>query len=410
MAATVPNEPVMKPEAALGFLAQASGVLAGSLDYERTLAEVARLTVPDVTDWCAVDMVQPDGSLRQITSVHPDAEQEQLLMELRRRYRAEKGGSAGATYAIRSGEPTLVADTSGMAEIDLLPEEQDTYRRLGPKSYMIVPLMARGRTIGALTLLSTREGRHYTDADLDFAQHLGRRFALAIDNARLYDEAEGARAMLDTLFRSVPVGLAILDAELKVVRANDALGAISTRPGSDCVGCGPDALFGTVGAEIEELCRNVMATGEPLLDHDVTARARHYVVSCTPVEAADGSAAGVGLVTIDVTERLRLLERERVAARRSEFLARAGEVLESSLDFETTLRNVAALAVPDVADWCTIHLLEDTGDIRLVAASHADPERERFAWEISERYPALSDAPGGVPEVIRSGHGEAHST
>src|SRR3954469_4874464 len=114
MAATTPRpEPVMKPEAALGFLAQASGVLAGSLDYERTLTEVARMAVPDVADWCAVDIVEADGSLRQVTSVHTDPEQEALLLELRRRYRAEKGASAGATYAIESGEPTLAPDTTG---------------------------------------------------------------------------------------------------------------------------------------------------------------------------------------------------------------------------------------------------------------------------------------------------------
>src|SRR3954454_25154177 len=293
MAATAPNEPVMKPEAALGFLAQVSGVLAGSLDYERTLAEVARLAVPDIADWCAVDMGEPDGSLRQITSVHPDPEQEALLLELRRRYREEKGAAAGATHAIMSGEATLAADTTGSAEIDLRDEEAETSRRLGPKSYMIVPLTARGRTIGALTLLSTRQGRHYTEADLDFAQHLGRRFALAIDNARLYDEAERARAMLDTLFRSVPVGLAILDAELRCVRANDALGAISVRPGSECVGCGLDSLFGDYGSELGELCRRVLATGESLLDHDVTWGNRHYVISCTPVQAGDGAPAGV---------------------------------------------------------------------------------------------------------------------
>src|SRR3954451_4821188 len=105
--ATTDRRPVMDPESALGFLAQASGVLAGSLDYERTLAEVARLAVPDIADWCAVDIVENDGSLRQITSVHPDAEQEQLLLELRRRYRAEKGATAGATYAILSGDPVL---------------------------------------------------------------------------------------------------------------------------------------------------------------------------------------------------------------------------------------------------------------------------------------------------------------
>ncbi|MEA2429301.1 MAG: hypothetical protein QOF37_2929, partial [Thermoleophilaceae bacterium] len=242
--ATTDRRPVIDPESALGFLAQASGVLARSLDYERTLLEVARLAVPDVADWCAVDIVEADGSLRQITSTHPDQEQEALLMELRRRYRAEKGGGAGATYAILSGEPTLAADVRGQAEIALQAEERKLYRRLGPKSYMIVPLVARGRTIGALTLLSTREGRHYTDTDLEFAQHLGRRFALAIDNARLYDEAEGARAMLDTLFRSVPVGLAILDHDLMCVRANDALSAVAGREAGACAGCSLGTLFG----------------------------------------------------------------------------------------------------------------------------------------------------------------------
>jgi serine phosphatase RsbU (regulator of sigma subunit)/PAS domain-containing protein len=408
--ATTNRRPVMDPESALGFLAQASGVLAGSLDYERTLAEVARLVVPDVADWCAVDVVEADGSLRQITSTHPDPDQEALLMELRRRYRAEKGGSAGATYAILSGEPTLAKDTTGAIEIDLRDGEEELYRRLGPKSYMIVPLTARGRTIGALTLLSTREGRHYTEADLDFAQHLGRRFALAIDNARLYDEAERARAMLDTLFRSVPVGLAMLDSELRVVRANDAISAIAARPAAECVGCSIPALFGRRGDELEPLCRQVLETGEPLLDHDATWGARHYVVSCTPVRAADGSPAGVGLVTIDVTERRRLLERERVAGRRSAFLARAGEVLESSLDYETTLRNVAQLAVPDVADWCAIHMTDDTGAVRLVAVANPDPEREKMAWEFDERYPTQADAPGGPAAVIRTGQGEAHST
>src|SRR5919205_257623 len=113
------ERPVMDAESALGFLAQASGVLAGSLDYERTLAEVARLVVPDVADWCAVDIVDADGSLRQITSVHPDPEQESLLLELRRRYREEKGAAAGATYAILAGDPILATDVRGSAEIEV---------------------------------------------------------------------------------------------------------------------------------------------------------------------------------------------------------------------------------------------------------------------------------------------------
>jgi len=76
---------VLDPQRALAFLAQASAVLARSLDYERTLAEVAQLAVPEFSDWCAVDVVQPDGSLRQISSGHPDPRLEKLLMERRRR-------------------------------------------------------------------------------------------------------------------------------------------------------------------------------------------------------------------------------------------------------------------------------------------------------------------------------------
>jgi serine phosphatase RsbU (regulator of sigma subunit) len=117
----------------------------------------------------------------------------------------------------------------------------------------------------------------------------------------------------------------------------------------------------------------------------------------------------VGVVTIDVTERRRLLERERAAGQRSAFLARAGEVLETSLDYETTLRNVAKIAVPDIADWCAVHMLDASGTIRLVAAAHADPEREKLAWELDERFPTARDAPAGVPAVIRTGQGEAHS-
>src|SRR3954447_11253373 len=399
--ATAAPHPVMDAQSALGFLARASGVLAGSLDYERTLAEVARLAVPDVADWCAVDVVEADGSLRQITSVHPDPEQESLLLELRRRYRAEKGADAGANFAILSGEPVLASDVTGQVEIDLREEERELYRRLGPRSYMIVPLVARGRTIGALTLLSTRAGRHYVDADLDFAQHLARRFALAIDNARLYDEAERSRAMLDTLFQSVPVGLAFLDRELRCVRANEALAAIAGDVETACAASPLAQRLGRADGGIERLARRVVASGEPLLDHDLESRDRHWVVSLTPVRATDGSVAGLALVTVDVTER-------RAAAQRSAFLVRAGEILESSLDYETTLRNVARIAVPEIADWCAVHMADQTGGIRLMAVTHADPEREKLAWELQERFPLTGEEARGPVEAIRSGRIEVN--
>jgi serine phosphatase RsbU (regulator of sigma subunit)/anti-sigma regulatory factor (Ser/Thr protein kinase) len=193
---------VLDPQRALAVLAEVSAVLARSLDYERTLAEVARLAVPEFADWCGVDVIQPDGALRQITSGHPDQRVEELLLELRRRYRREKGTSEGAMHVIATGESELVTDVRGGAQIDIPAGEEELYALLSPRSYMIVPMVARGRTIGALTFLSTREGRHYGPVDLDFAHHLARRFGLAADNARLYQQAEDARERLTFLARA----------------------------------------------------------------------------------------------------------------------------------------------------------------------------------------------------------------
>jgi PAS domain S-box-containing protein len=410
MARTEERPAVMDPQSALGFLAQASGLLATSLDYERTLTEVARLAVPDVADWCAIDIVQPDGSTRQVTSVHPNPELEALLLELRRRYREEKQGSEGTARVIATAEPELVPDVAGQAAIPLSAGEAESYRRLAPRSYMIVPLVARGRTIGALTLLSMREGRHYGNSDLDFAQHLARRFALAVDNARLYDEAERSRGLLDTLFASAPVGLGYYDADLRCVRANEALAAINGLPVEEHLGRPIAEILGPLADRVVPLYRHALTSGEPLLEQEVAGEAhgapglqRHWLYSCTPVRGGDGTTIGVSSVVQDVTERRARLERERAARRRATFLARASELLESSLDYETTLRNVAQIVVPEIVDWCVIHVLDEAGEIKLVAAAHADPEKERLAWELEPRYPVQPDAPTGTAAVIRTG-------
>src|SRR3954465_1590790 len=394
---------VMDPQSALGFLAQASGLLAASLDYERTLSEVARLAVPDVADWCAIDIVQPDGTTRQVTSVHPDPDMEELLLELRRRYREEKRGSEGTAHVIATGEPELARDVTGQVAIDLDAGEVETYRRMAPRSYMIVPLVARGRTIGALTLLSLREGRHYNESDLDFAQTLGRRFGLAVDNARLYDEAERSRGLLDTLFGSAPVGLGFFDSELRCVRVNEALAAINGLSVDEHPGRPLVELLGPLADRVLPLYRHALVSGEPILEQEIHGEAldapgetRHWLVSCTPVRTGDGTILGVSSVVLDVTERHALLERERAGRRRATFLARASELLESSLDYETTLRNVAEIVGPEIVDWCAIHVIDEAGEIKLVAAAHTDPAKAALAWELDSRYPSRPDATTGV--------------
>ena len=202
------------PPSRFEFLDGASEVLARSLDFEQTLADVARLAVPELADWCAIDIVQDDGSLRQITSRHPDPAQEELLLELRRRFRANVKGSAGVAKVVvrpAGARPQHGRPVVGGFELD--PRRARVYARLAPQSYLIVPLVTRGRTIGALTLLSTRTGRHYGDQDRMFAEHLARRFALAIDNASLFEQSRSAHARSEFLVRAGEILSSSLDYE-----------------------------------------------------------------------------------------------------------------------------------------------------------------------------------------------------
>jgi len=281
--------------------------------------------------------------------------------------------------------------------------------RLGPSSYMIVPLMARGRTIGAVTLLSTTPGRHYTAQDLAFAETLAGRFALAIDNAQLYEAAGRWLGLLDTLFATAPVGLAFIDLQERFVRVNEALAAMNGVSVEDHLGRTIEAVLGAEGDPVATAFRAVVATGEPILERELSARpswapdeVRHWVSSFTPVRGASDELLGVGVVVIDNTERRRLLEAERAGRARADFLARAGLLLDASLDYEETLRNVADIAVPEIADWCSIRILDAERRLQPVATAHADPERLALAREYEHRFPMEADEPGST-DVARTG-------
>jgi PAS domain S-box-containing protein len=202
----------------VSFLAEASATVGTTLDYESVLTQAASASVPRFADWCGVDIVQPDGSLRQITSPMEDPAVEALLMELRRRYRSELGASAGAMRAIATGEPELRSDVSEGPDLNLRPGEEEHYERLSPQSYMIVPLIARERTFGAMTFLSTTPGRHYGDQDLQLATELARRLALAVDNARLYEETRGAQDRLAFLVEASELLAETLDVDITLGR------------------------------------------------------------------------------------------------------------------------------------------------------------------------------------------------
>jgi serine phosphatase RsbU (regulator of sigma subunit)/PAS domain-containing protein len=384
--------PVVSPEQALAYLASASALLARSLDYETTLREVARLAVPDVADWCGVLLMDSADGERELSSGYSDPAIEELLLEIRRNRRAEEGASESRRVA-ETGEPILAGDVRATSLHEPMTEHQRALvERLAPKSYLIVPLAARGRTLGSMTLLSTRAGRHYTASDLAFAEALAQRCAIAIDNARLHDRAERSLSLLDTVFSTAPVGLAFVDRDLNPVRVNDSYAGLHPR----------------VRDELVPSHRHVIATGEAVLDRELTTvggdgARRHWSASFTPVTDADGSVTGVIVSVVDVTERRALHDAEREARVRADFLARAGAILDASLDYEETLAAVAQIAIPEVADWCAVSVLDEAGVLQEVATAHVDDAQLELGREISRRFPPDPASASGTYGVARSG-------
>ncbi len=187
-------------EEATAFLADASKVLARSLDRQATLDAVAQLVVPRLADWCVIVVGDQDGCLGPIEVTCAETGQE----ELRNAWRSCCGESKGrlCERVLRTGKPELVPDVSDedLADAACDPAQLELLRRIHPRSLIAVPLIARGRTLGVLTLFASGARRRYDETDLFLAEHLGSRAALALANAELYETAQRAvRAREDVL-------------------------------------------------------------------------------------------------------------------------------------------------------------------------------------------------------------------
>ena len=268
------------------LLAEASALLGDSLEYELTLTNVARLAVPELADWCSVDVLDERGLVKNIAVAHADPTKGGLAQELRRRYPEDPEAGGAVHRVLRDGEAELHPDIpeSMLLEAARDREELELLRAVGMRSAMIVPLVARGRTLGAITLVAAGSGRRFGEDDFELAKQLAGRCAMALDNACLYREARGAESQF--------------------------------------------ALLAEVGA-----------------------------------------------------------------------------LLDSSLDYERTLREVVRVAVPRLADWCALHLLEG-GSIRLAEVAHSHPAKERLAWQLKGRHPLDSEVPVGPARVVATGRAE----
>ncbi len=203
-------------EARLHFLVEASRVLASSLDYGDTLGRVARLALPDVADHTMVDLVETDGTVTRALTAHADPAKQWLADSLRR-YPPNPTQAQGVPAVLRTGRSLLVPDVTEETVRAITQNEE--HRRLvsemGLRSLMIVPLAVGGHVLGALSLASDRPGRRYDAEDLALAEDLGRRAGLAIENARLYAEAQQAKAAAEAANQAKDQFVAIISHELR---------------------------------------------------------------------------------------------------------------------------------------------------------------------------------------------------
>ena len=321
------------------FLADASELLGSSLDYEATLAQLARLAVPEMATWCSVDMVGQEGSIQRLAVAHEDPDRVAWAESLGAEYPPDPDQPMGVPNVIRTMTAEFVPELTDELLVEAAQGDErllEIVRELGLRSAITVPLIARGRALGALSLIRDDTAPRYTELDLDLASELARRAASAVDNAILYREAE-RRGDASRALAHVDDGVVLLDEEGAVVSVNPAAARILSVDSAAVVG---GTALGSIGgwSEIEENARPSRGqTRGPVTLPLVLSDGAERWVSVSGVDFGDG----VVYALRDETEE-RLLERTR-----SDFVATASHELRTPLS--AVLGAVKTLQRKDVA-------------------------------------------------------------
>jgi PAS domain S-box-containing protein len=415
------SEMLPTQDVAVELLVEAGAVLASSLDLSTTMSQVARLTVPRLADLCVIDLRDEDGSIREVAVAAADSRIAGPLERMRREHPLDPTGEHPVARVIRSGEPELLEQmTSGLMRSFAQGSEHARFMiEHRYHSAVVAPLLARGRTLGALSVLRLGESEQYESADLELVCELARRAAMAIDNARLFSQLRRVEQRLEAVLVNVAEAITLIDDRGHMVFANQAaaelLGAstpaelMSASPGTimprflvldehgrelDLESMPGRRLFTGEGAVEPLLVRNIVrATGEE----------RWLIVRSSPVVDPE---SGRILYAVNVFENITEVKRAQLA---ESFMAEASRVLASSMDYSETLTQIARLAVPQIADWCAVDVLGESGEIERVAVHHSDPSRLELADRLDRGYRPTLDDPLGVPDVIRTGQARIYT-
>ena len=321
-------------------------------------------------------------------------------------YRAAADGHSPWPPDATDPEPVLVTD---VLEDEHLAAFRDTIVGEGIRALAFIPLVHGRRLLGKF-MVYREEPHEWTEREVRLAQAIASHIAAVAERARTQAQLQESRDRLDVILGAAADGISVQDQHARLVYANDAAARLIgfataaellAAPMEDVMSRfelldadrrpidfsrlpGRRALAGEERPE-ELICYRILATGEE----------RWSLVRATPVRGEDGHVEFAVNAFQDVTAARR-------AEERNTFLSRAGVILSSSLEYEETLRSVAELAVPHVADWCIAYMREPDGSIRRLAMEHAGGQAERVG-AVLDRHPLLPEADEGVPWVIRTG-------
>jgi PAS domain S-box-containing protein len=380
--------------------------LASGLAEARTRAQVAEVVIERgmlsaEADTCTLYSLDAAGATLELVAdrgVAPD------LVEKIRRITASSGNPTFATVA--SGEAMWAESDAEYAELHPGLAAMKTRRA---RAFWSVPLYAEGRPIGLLGA-GFREPRRFSEDERAFIKTLAGQCAQAMLRASRMEREDEARSWLATTLRSIGDAVIATDATGLVTFMNPVAERVTGWSEADARGRPLDEVFCIFSEQTREVVESPVT--KVLREGTVVGLANHTVLrgkrgvevpiddSGAPIRNESGAIVGVVLVFRDVTQE----KRDRA---RSDFLARAGEALVASVDYEATLQTVTRLAVPTIADWCAVDLVD--GPItRQVAVAHVDPTKVQFARELGQRYPQDPNASTGVAQVIRTGKSQLY--
>jgi serine phosphatase RsbU (regulator of sigma subunit)/PAS domain-containing protein len=376
--------------------------LAADLSGAPTQADVTELVVSRARKLVgartvSAALVSVDGDMLEMAGMagpDEDTEREWRRFDLARR--------TPMGEAIRTGQPVFVESAAARA--------RDYPEVPGPDADEVIaalPIQGRGGIIGALAF-RFGAGRRLAPADRAALTTIAQHYGQALDRARLFEVAESERQRLEALMHQLPVGVAIAEAPSgHIVAVNDKATEIwrvppaGPEPITDVT---PYVAYHPDGRRFETsdwpIARS-LATGEVVENEEIEVEfgdgTRGWVnISARPVLDAGGHVLGAVTTLVDVTEP----RRRETEAR---FLNDATDLLTESLDPDESLRRLARLVVPRLADWCVVYVLEGAR-LRTVALEHSDPGRVEFARDLERRYP--TDLSGGVGRVIDTGESQ----